>query len=421
VSLPRLLLSGLLLTLAAAGTSGADAIVLTSGRVIQADHAWYQGKELRYRLGTTVYRLPRARVARVEAQGEGALLDPDVLESRSRLAAGDAEAALGLARIALFRDPESVPALQALAAAQLGVGDARRAQATAEQAIGRDGHDARSLELLGDALTELGEVASAREQYRTALELGPNDRIEQKLDALAGYDSSTSNARFRVQFDGAADQPMGTAVLGVLDAAWDEYQKRLGMAPGVPVTVVLQTARTFQDTTRAPIWAAALNDGAIRVPVQGLDELTPGLVRVLRHELAHSFVAAHTHANCPTWLHEGFAQWLEGGDPSREDKTLGPAARSGRLLRLDSLELPFVGLSEKDATVAYAQSLSAVAYLLKRKGEVGLRSLLDALASGQPASEALMTTYALSYADLQREWEGQLKATTGPSVRGAGL
>jgi hypothetical protein len=190
---------------------------------------------------------------------------------------------------------------------------------------------------------------------------------------------------------------------------------------------VLQTATRFRDTTRAPEWAAAWNDGTIRVPVMGLDRPTPGLVRVLRHELAHSFVSARAGASCPTWVHEGVAQWLEGGDPERDDAALARRARSSGLARLESLERPFVGLSEADATAAYAQSLSAVAFLLRLRGEAGVRALIEALGHGQPAAEALPTAYARSYGEIQKDWEahlralGQQPAPASRSVRGAGL
>ncbi len=260
---------------------------------------------------------------------------------------------------------------------------------------------------------ESGDFASAREQYRLSLEAAGSPRVSKKLDALGTSAASVSSARFRVRYDGAADEPLGLAVLGVLDGAWEEYERRLGFAPAVPVTVVLQTATAFRDTTRAPEWAAAWNDGTIRVPVMGLARPTPGLVRVLRHELAHSFVAAHAGAACPTWVHEGLAQWLEGGDPEREDPGLARLARRSRLPRLESLERPFVGLSEADATAAYAESLSAVAHLLRLRGEPGIRRLIEALGQGQPAAEALPATFALSYGELQRDWEAHLVRAGG--------
>lgn len=414
----RHLLPGLLLTLLGAASAGADAIVLTSGRVIEADHAWFEGGELRYRRAGVLYALPRTLVSRVDAAPETALVDPDVLQSRDRLAQGDAAEALRFARLALFRTPSSVPALQALGGAQLALGDAVRARETAEAALVLDPQSAASRELLGDALAELGEFVLARESYRSAL--GEGDRVRRKLEALGTEPAAISSARFRIRYDGAADEPLGLGVLRVLDRAWEEYEKRLGFTPGFPVVVVLQTARSFRDTTRAPEWAAAWNDGEIRVPVMGLEEPTPGLVRVLRHELVHSFVAARTGTNCPTWLHEGLAQWFEGADPDRDDATLAPLARSGSLPQIQSLERPFVGLTEAGAAVAYAQSLSVVAHLFRRGGEEGIRRLIEALAAGIPPAEALQATLSLSYADLQRDWEGHLKAPAR-SVRGAGL
>jgi tetratricopeptide (TPR) repeat protein len=399
---------------ALAGAAGADSVVLKTGKVIEADQAWFEGAELLYRRNGTVYALARSLVERVEtADGSTPLEDPDTRNSRERLAAGDPAEALRFARLALFRQPSSVPALQALAAAQISLGQVARGRETAMTALGLDPGNARSLELLGDALVEGGDFASAREPYRLSLESAEEPRVRRKLGALVGSDASVSSARFQIRYDGAADEPLGLAVLRELDSAWEEYEKRLGFAPSLPVTVVLQTATAFHDTTRAPDWAAAWNDGTIRVPVAGVDRPTPDLVRVLRHELAHSFVASRAGSNCPTWLHEGLAQWLEGGDPEREDAGLARQARKSRLPSLESLEPPFVGMSQAAAGRAYAQGLSAVAYLLRSGGEGGVTRLIEALGRGLPAREALPAVYGLSYAELQRTWEAHLLAAGG--------
>jgi len=400
---------------AAASPGSTDSIVLTSGRVIEADRAWVDGADVRYQRSDTIYSLPRELVARVEtAAGGPGLEDPDVRLSRERLAAGEAQEALLHARVAVFRRPQFVPALQALCAAQVALGDATRAQQTILDALALEPENPRSLELLGDALADTGDFAAAREQYQRAAATAPTPRLTEKLDALGPVSEAESSARFRIRFDGAADQPLGLSIVKVLDQAWQDHEQQLGFAPGFPVTVVLQTAKAFYDTTRAPGWVAAWNDGIIRVPVAGLERPTAGLVRVLRHEMAHSFVAARTGANCPTWLQEGVAQWLEGGDPGREDKGLASLARSTQLPKLESLERPFVGLPEARAQLAYAGSLSAVAYIMKQYGTDGLRRIVAALAAGQTPAEALTAAIGLSYADLQKAWEQKLAT----SVRG---
>ncbi len=395
--------------LAAVRSAAADSIVLTSGRVIETEHAWIEGAEVRYVRNDTIYSVPRDLVARVEASDGGpGLVDPDVRKSRERLAEGQAEQALRHARLALFRQPQSVSALQALAAAQIALGDAARARQTVSEALAIEPGSPLSLELLGDALVEAGDFAAAREQYQRSAQAAQQPRVNKKLEALLPTAASVSSARFRIRFDGRSDEPLGLGVLGVLDQAWEDHERKLGFAPALPVTVVLQTARAFQDTTRAPGWAAAWNDGTIRVPVMGLERPTPSLVRVLRHEVAHSFIAARAGSSCPTWLQEGLAQWLEGGDVRREDAGLASIARASGLPRLETLEPPFVALPETQAQVAYAQSLSAVAYLLERYSEEGVRRLIASLATGLKPAEALQTALGLTYADLQRAWEKQL-------------
>lgn len=393
-----------------ASTAAAETIVLTSGGTIAAEQAWYEAGELRYRREGVLFSVPRALVARVLPDaGVEPLLDPDLRRSRESLAAGDASEALRSARISVFRDPSSVAGLQALAAAQLALGDPVRARASAEAAVAAAPRDARSLELLGDALADLGDFPAARERLADSLAIAPQPRVRAKLDAMVAMPSQSSRARLRLRYDGAADEPLGVAVLRELDRAFGEYETRLGFTPAAPIEVVLQTATSFHDTTRAPEWVAAWNDGAIRVPVAGLVAPTPGLVAVLRHELVHSFVTSRTGTACPTWLQEGLAQWLAGSDPARENAML--ARLPAPLPRIESLERPFTVLSERQATIAYAESLSVVAHVARTRGEAALRRLVDALADGHPAAEALPLAVGLSYGELQGEWEKAVRAT----------
>lgn len=410
--MPRLCL--VVLAVALAAGASADTIVLVDGRVLDADQAWYEGSVLRYRKNGSLYDLPRDAIAHVTpADGGTVLLDPDIQRSGESLARGDAEEALRHARLALFRRPGSTVALEALAAAQLALGDPERARESATSALEARPRSTGALELLGDALVALGDLEGARGRYRAALEIQEEWSVRRKLDALAPAQARVSTARFRMRYEGDANEALGFAVLAMLDRTWDAYESRLGFSPDLPVTVVLETASGFRDTTRAPEWAAAWNDGTIRVPVRGLEEATPVLVRVLRHELAHSFLTARVGPSCPTWLQEGLAQWLEGGDPARRDAGLAGVARSGHLQQIADLEAPFAGLSETEATAAYAQSLSAVAHLLRLGGPAGLRRLIEELASGRTAAEALRVATGLGYDGLQRDWEAHLKAAPG--------
>jgi hypothetical protein len=297
----------------------ADRIVLTNGRVIEADRAWWDGGQLRYEKNGGAYGLPRSLVRSVEPDASPGAPPPGVVPAPPVPA--------------VTPPPRSAPA-----------------------------------------------------------------------------------AQFRIRYDGGFNEPLGLAVLDVLSQAYKEYARRLGFAPDDPVTVILQMGTAFQEGG-APEWAAGTNDGTIRVPVHGLDGPSPQLARVLRHELAHSFIAARTAGNCPTWLQEGIAQWLEGGDPGRQDAFVAEAAASGRLLPLLTLEAPFQSLAATEVPLAYAESLSAVAHIIRIRGEAGVGRLLAGLGDRLPSEEALPVALALSYPEFQKSWEAQLRRPASPARR----
>jgi tetratricopeptide (TPR) repeat protein len=396
-----------------ASAAGADTIILTNGRVIEADRAWYEGSQLRYEKNGGVYGLPRTLVKELDQRrpAEKAQGDPDVVRARERLAARDPVQATRLLRAAIARDPQSVTALHALAEAYMALGDARSAKETAERALRLDARDARARELMGDALVGLGDREGAEQEYRRSLLVRPDPAVERKLQEVApapARAAGAAGATFTLRYDGGVNQPMGTAVMEALTSAHAEYTRRFGFRPDEPISVILETEAAFQDE-RLPDWAAGVNDGAIHVPVRGLDKPTAGLIAVLRHELAHSFVAARTRGNCPTWLHEGIAQWMEGGDPGREDAVVAASMREGRVLPLLTLEAPFQTLPPTEISLAYAESLSAVGHILRKRGEAGVVRLLAALGDGFPSEEALPVALALSYPEFQKSWEESLR------------
>jgi tetratricopeptide (TPR) repeat protein len=429
--------TGLLGVLLLAASAPADTIVLTNGRVIEADRAWVEGTQVRYEKDGGVYGLPRSLVKQLDQRAAPLpATDPDVRAARALLAEDAAEAAR-LARRAVDRDPGSLPALQTLSEALLALGDARGARDRAVQALRIDEREPRSRTLYGDALLALGDRLGAEEAYRLSLRLRPDPAVERKLKSVASPlipqalpDPSLPAARisvplasasaFRLRYEGGANEGLGAFALKTLAAAHAEYAARLGFSPDQPVDVTLQLAKAVQDP-RAPAWAAGWSaDGAIQVSAQGLERPDANFARVLRHELAHSFVTWRTGNNCPTWLQEGVALWLEGGDPARNDAGLAALARASQLPSLVSLEGPFHALPEAEAQVAYAASLSAVAHIARKRGEAGVVRLVSALGDKLPSEEALPVALALSYPELQQSWTEHLRGADGATAGKAG-
>jgi hypothetical protein len=167
--------------------------------------------------------------------------------------------------------------------------------------------------------------------------------------------------------------------------------------------VILYTDQAFADITRAPSWVGALNDGRMRIPVQGLTAVTPQLAHVLKHELTHSFISQKTHNRAPTWLQEGTAQYMEGRRSSDTAGALLNAAGQGAVPSLASLEGSWLNLSGDSAAIAYAYSLAAVESIIQSGGVGDVSRLLGSIVTAPNTEAALRDALHIDYADLDQQ------------------
>jgi hypothetical protein len=146
-------------------------------------------------------------------------------------------------------------------------------------------------------------------------------------------------------------------------------------------------------------------DGAVRIRVETLGNASE-LRRVLRHELTHAVIDQKTKGNCPHWLQEGIAQFLDGTDVRATDAWL--RRQPDPLIPLFRLEGPFRERGPASREIAYRESASAVSFLVSRINRSGLQFLIQRLGEGQAFERALLET-GLSYTELQQAWESSLK------------
>ena len=152
------------------------------------------------------------------------------------------------------------------------------------------------------------------------------------------------------------------------------------------------------------------HDGVVRLRPQTLLREAE-LRRVLRHELTHAVIDAKTRGNCPHWLQEGIAQFLDGTDVVAVENRL--RKDQGALVPLFRIEGPFRDRDAQGREQAYRQSASAVSFLVSRIGRSGLLFLIQRLGDGRPFDRALLET-GLSYTELQQAWESSLRLKQNP-------
>jgi tetratricopeptide (TPR) repeat protein len=323
---------------------------------------------------------------------------------------GRREQARSYFRRALIFEPDHAAALTYYAAVLMQSGSLAEAASAAERAtrIAPDSPDAWAV--LGFIYFSSDRNQQAANAWKKALALRPDPglqrylaKVERELHAEADYDERDSS-HFVLHYEGSqSSDALRRAMLDTLESDYQELTSALDVAPRNSIAVVLYTDQTFFDVTQAPAWTAALNDGKLRIPIHGMTGVSPELARVLKHELAHSFINQVSHGRAPQWLHEGIAQLVEGRTLSGRGARLAEVFQQKRNIPYNALEGGFMNMSTPVAVLAYDESLAAAEYINATYGMSDLRRILERIGDGSTTEAALRATVHSSYADLETE------------------
>jgi tetratricopeptide (TPR) repeat protein len=454
----------LLLIFMLAGTGArAEVIHLKNGRTIWADHVREAGPRVEYDQGDNSYAIPKSAVDRIEAGGvppeyasaatgkhdAPAFIPPSNLRNEAEVSGkvikegrvdvdalatieqqGDpalAAAAYFLAgklefehaaypkaksyfETALRYDGQNPTILNFYSALLVRTGNAAEALPYAQRAVDAAPESADTLAVLGYAQYASDRTKEAIQTWKRSLRIRPDSNIQALLEkaerdqqAEADY-SEKESSHFTLRYEGGqTSEPFRRQLLGTLEAEYEDLERELGNSPRGSIPVILYTGQSFFDVTQAPSWSAAINDGKLRIPVEGLSSVTPELARVLKHELAHSFINQLSAGRCPQWLHEGIAQALEPKSLSSNGRRLAQLYAAQKEIPFNMLESSFMQFSPVEAVLAYDESLAAVQYIDDKYGRADLRRILQRLAEGSSTEVALRSTIHSNYGQLEVE------------------
>ena len=446
--------------------SSADVIHLKNGRTIWADHVRENGKHVEYDVGDDSYKISKSSVQSIEAgglppayalsaNGQGPAKDLPVFVPEDSLAGHndldtkvvhdgnvDVDALTSLEKegkpelsatayflagkhefehgnlpqakryfeTALRFQPENSTILNYYAMVLVRSGNAAAALSYAERSARANPNSADAYTVLGYVQFAADRTKDAIRSWKRSLELRPDPVVEQYL-AKANRESTTEadfaqreSSHFTLRYEGKqTSEQLRRELLATLEAEYDELVRQLGVAPRASIPVILYTEQAFFDVTHAPSWSGAVNDGKLRIPISGITSMTPELARVLKHELAHSFVSQATGGRCPTWLNEGVAQAVEGKSLSAEGRRLGQMFRAQQAIPYNVLEGSFMRFSTMEAVVAYAESLAAVQYIVETYGMSDVERILDRIGQGSSAEAALRATIHSDYGQMESD------------------
>ncbi len=337
--------------------------------------------------------------------------------SQFELSHGDLEHALGDERAALKYAPDDPIILMNVAYLHLKQSEYKASLEYLERARRVAPDDPEVAKLAGWAYYGMSKLDQAIAEWKRALALGPDPQVQAALakaerdNQEEGSYKENESSHFTLRYSGEAEPDLAREVLRALEMHFAAIESELNYTPPDSIGVILYTQQAFADITRAPGWVGALNDGRIRVPVQGLTSLTPDLSRVLRHELTHSFIQQKTHSRAPTWVQEGLAQWMEGQRSKDNASVLVQVYDEKQAMGLGQLEGSWMQLSGPIAGYAYAWALANVEYIVQADGMGDMERILNRIAEGDSTEAAVQETLHANYDDLAQATVVYLRKT----------
>jgi hypothetical protein len=132
--------------------------------------------------------------------------------------------------------------------------------------------------------------------------------------------------------------------------------------------------------------------------------------RAIPHELTHAVIHQVTDnpfGDVPQWLNEGLSTRAEPSLSPDQTDALAAALAQDKLLSLKAIGGAFP-VDAEEALLAYAQSRSAVTFLLERYGRARMNALLQVYREGVTHDDGLQRALGFDTAELDRQWRAWL-------------
>jgi tetratricopeptide (TPR) repeat protein len=332
-------------------------------------------------------------------------------------ARGDTQAALDDAQKALTFAPEEPTLLMSVAFLHLRRSEFTQSLEYLERARRYAPDDPDVPKLAGWSYYGMNKMDQAVSEWRRSLDLRSDPEVQTALEKAIRDKQEEENFKenvsvhFNLKYSGGAEPALARDILRTLELHFSAIESELNFTPPDSIGVILYTQQAFADITKAPEWVGALNDGRIRVPVQGLTFMTPELSRVLKHELTHSFVGQKTRGRAPTWIQEGLAQWMEGQRSEQSAAMLTHIYADGAASPLGSLEGSWMRLDSAQAAYAYSWALANIEYIIAADGMSDIERILERIGSGQSTEAALREVVHSDYTDVSQSTDEFLRRT----------
>jgi hypothetical protein len=218
------------------------------------------------------------------------------------------------------------------------------------------------------------------------------------------------------------DRPesFGKVVFDIANLAFQEQRQLFGESLSFPIRIII-----YNNDEEFTAWHSYVSEfvggqafSALGITTQIVTSAPPNsgwLNSVIPHEISHLYfyqVTEHPLSIAPSWLNEGLAQYNEFGENQSSIELAKRAISEGDYIPLTALTGSF-GYDAEKVHLAYAESVSAVTYLVEAYGNANMAALFAAYRDGLPDQQAFKAAMGISLNDFEQDWLAWMGAPEG--------
>ena len=249
----------------------------------------------------------------------------------------------------------------------------------------------------------------------TDVQVGPEVRVTFADDRF-GWKTEAGDI-VRVHWVEGSDA-FGRRALKIAEDAIDETSALLGVTETEPIDSYIYADETSFREAIGPGLRESVGGLAVAgirtlfglIPPSQIDDAWVGIV--IPHELTHlvfNTASKNAYHFPPHWLNEGVADYVSQGYDASYRSTVRDAAKAGTLIPLDGLTGQFPTTSARFYQ-AYAESVSAVDYLVRTYDKDALVALIRSYADGRTDDEAFKAALGVDMTAFADAWLADLDA-----------
>ena len=218
---------------------------------------------------------------------------------------------------------------------------------------------------------------------------------------------------YETSLEGAARQ-----LLGLYPDLKQELVRTFSWSLDVrPQVVLVKDTQTVRNLFRNDLFVAiAIPDkNLIAIDYSKMNQHPFTLQITFKHELCHLLLHRHIEGrHLARWLEEGICQWASDGIGEifidKRSSGLDAAIMTDRVLPLKQLANSFPRERES-LMLAYEQGKSVINFIDRKYGTDSILELLDHLKNGEHLDNAVLKTFGLTSAELEKDWLEHLQRT----------